>query len=703
MFHRLILSTILVFLVCRGASHGSPTTEDPLVAFNFVRARNRLTAVNLADETITYEASKSWNVDSLVADDPFFFDDVSDNLDFVQPGTGAVNRGEYKLFQHTTASPDFLTTSLSQSVMTETDFGFPGVNSEARLDAEFQVDRRGWIELEGTVVGSHLPGSPEFSRVLFQENGVNRFHSGIGEFPFRYALEPGKIYSIQARVAGQANFNANIKSELNFTMSVLSPEINRFEFVDGNLLVAYADPDGPKVVHFPDGGIPRNYAIVGNDGVQTGGVEFDVHFAEDGFVVTGMDVKDPNTMTMGFFGLCQRGRCQCNSGFEAPFGLAALAPLESECASIPPSRFVPWHLGDVIVTSIVPMVASRGPASGQPFQDGRYGAALVEIPEGTAIADWKWWGAEETEIAVENPRLTALEIGGSSADASLRLVDGPAGRMLAAIATSDQVTLYDLGDLSVAGALSPLVLASLQSANGAFNPSMLNVQPYPGGEALVAIQEANTLHLYEYKNNEFHSHFQQPVTDDANGKDIWSNEADFYLYELDDKLFRGRIHEPPHQQMQFGNVLVHLNDATPENSPSSFVSLDGNASATIDGTYVPPSGANLIQVVAAKDAEMVVTDNVDPDELGRIRIYDATGNRAGIMAETDTQTTAKPMRLVSRGETLARTFAMPAVEPTMGNQLIDPAFADHMIERANPAAMAALREALGKETVGAGN
>ncbi len=606
--------------------------------------------------------------------DPFLNASIVDSTSFVQPN-GAMNSGTWDVWQQTSLGLLGFSTNMAQTAATTTDFGSPGATVSSSFDVTFAVNTPTTITLDGTVTGNPAPGSDDFGRVLFKQGNENRFHSGQQTFPFEYALLPGETYLLEARVFGHAQSNGSSASSIDLGVSLApTPAIKYFDVADGALYITYVHPDGPGMTIVRPGELLRSFALDPKDQVVYSRVEP----TPDGFAVVSRPADNPYTLSTTYFAesSCQNGRCFC-TGLTSAVQFSAVS-----CDTTGPDAVseITVDLGDAI-----PLSFSAWPEpTAAPVERGAY---LVERNGQMELLDWQR-GADGSQTTIDEPRVTVLGL--LDPNTSMRsvcrfLADGTPCRATATLTSQDTTTMYDLGDLSQPGPLSPVTLGVIDANGTPFDPDMLRASSNAAGQPVISIQQGNSISLYEFDGDSLQLVAEQQVPAGVRGAIAEAKLADLlmsFFTERADFLYSGQLGQAASRVIGFDDFAVQLDASAPADTPTSYVSLKGNSAVTIDASFVAPPGMDRIDVTAAKDAVLRLNGDMHSENT-----YTTAGQRAAVIANG---TLGGDVR--SAGSEIARTVVVS--NPPSGD-VFDAATADALIASVNPAMLARLRESLG--------
>lgn len=151
-----------------------------------------------------------------------FAEDLSGSVSVVVIG-GATNTGDWFISQSTTIHPGVVTSDVSQSATTATDFDSPGIFTSSRFLFDFQVDSVTQILLEGSIVGSSDPANDLFARVQLLQGAGSLFNTSFpsGTFPFVTTLQPNTLYTLTVEARGETIFNNTTSSSASVRLSIV--------------------------------------------------------------------------------------------------------------------------------------------------------------------------------------------------------------------------------------------------------------------------------------------------------------------------------------------------------------------------------------------------------------------------------------------------------------------------------------------------
>jgi hypothetical protein len=152
--------------------------------------------------------------DTIRSTDPdgVFFETLAGEASYEEPG-GALNFGSWNIAQHSELSATRMDCDSSQTALTTTDFGSPGIYTRDRFELVFEVLRPTNIRLRGQVMGCSAINCDNFARVQLLRGPLNLFNTTFGQtFPFETTLDPGNTYTLSVELFGRAIFSGTTSS-----------------------------------------------------------------------------------------------------------------------------------------------------------------------------------------------------------------------------------------------------------------------------------------------------------------------------------------------------------------------------------------------------------------------------------------------------------------------------------------------------------
>ncbi len=256
----------------------------------------------------------------------------------------------------------------------------------------------------------------------------------------------------------------------------------------------------------------------------------------------------------------------------------------------------------------------------------------------------------DVKIPGDTPRRTPLAVlteEQTHKPPKLKVVATEAGNLVAALATTTEFTLFDLGDLDVPGPLSPTILGTIP-ANASFDPDTGQVFEGDFFDGTInaieaSVQDGDTIRSFSFNGVTLATGPTQTIpADAANGCICNDGSPLVYYYTQGATIFRGTVGETPSGRIQGGDVRFTYNSLTPASTPTSLESFGGNVNVVIEEGFAPLKPAEF---TAAGDATVVAHEVA--------HVVQATGDRAaavrsvadGLVMSADT---------IATGERLSR-------------------------------------------------